>query len=156
MILAATGHRPPRLGGYNQLFYLSLFMFAMKQLEFLKPKCVYVGMALGWDTAVAKAAYTMSIPYIACIPNKQQSSKWIEEDREIYNFLIRHAKEFYIASSEYSHESYIIRDRYMVDSSDNILALFDGTEKGGTWQTVKYALEQEKMVHNVWDDWVNT
>lgn len=153
MILSATGHRPPRLGGYDNWMYDNLLKFATRQLEFFKPKLIYVGMALGWDTAVAKAAYTLDIPYIACIPNTQQSSKWVSEDQEIYHFLLRHAKEFYIASAEYSTISYFVRDRYMVDNSDSVLALFDGTEKGGTWQTVKYALEKEKIVFNVWDDW---
>ena len=31
------------------------------------------------------------------------------------------------------------RNRYMVDKSQMVIAVFNGEEKGGTWYTIKYA-----------------
>ena len=42
-------------------------------------------------------------------------------------------------TENYSKQSYYIRDKYMVDHCDVLLAVWDGKKVGGTWLTVKYA-----------------
>ena len=32
-----------------------------------------------------------------------------------------------------------VRDRYMVNNCDVLIAVWDGIEKGGVWETVEYA-----------------
>lgn len=34
----------------------------------------------------------------------------------------------------------------MVDKSDIVIAVFNGTEKGGTWDTISYAQKQNKPI----------
>ena len=41
------------------------------------------------------------------------------------------------------------RNRYMVDKSDIVLAIWNGTKKGGTWNTIKYALSKGKKVRYI-------
>jgi predicted Rossmann fold nucleotide-binding protein DprA/Smf involved in DNA uptake len=62
MILAFTGHRPSKLGGYGSDVDLKLTRLATKVLDDLKPEQVISGMALGWDQAVAFAAIRAKIP----------------------------------------------------------------------------------------------
>jgi len=38
------------------------------------------------------------------------------------------------------------RNKYMVDKSDLILAVWNGNKKGGTWDTIKYALKKKKKI----------
>ena len=39
-----------------------------------------------------------------------------------------------------------IRNRWMVDNSDLVLAVFDGKKEGGTWNCVKYAKSKNKEI----------
>jgi hypothetical protein len=76
MILAATGHRPDKLGGYDLSIYRKLVGLAYSYLRKQTPDVVISGMALGWDQAVAEAAVKASTPFIAAIPFRGQESKW--------------------------------------------------------------------------------
>ena len=38
------------------------------------------------------------------------------------------------------------RNKYMVDQSDLVIAVWDGKKVGGTWNTIKYAKSKEKQV----------
>ena len=38
------------------------------------------------------------------------------------------------------------RNRYMVDKADIVLAVWNGEEKGGTWDTIKYARSKNKTI----------
>lgn len=38
------------------------------------------------------------------------------------------------------------RNRYMVDKSDIVIAVFYGIEKGGTWHTINYAQKNKKLI----------
>ncbi len=39
------------------------------------------------------------------------------------------------------------RNEYMVNQSNLILAIWNQTEKGGTWNTIRYARERQKNIH---------
>ena len=38
------------------------------------------------------------------------------------------------------------RNRYMVDRSDYVLAVWNGKQHGGTWYTMGYAIKQQKQL----------
>ncbi|MBD2505253.1 hypothetical protein H6G83_32415 [Anabaena azotica FACHB-119] len=60
-IIAATGHRPTKLGGYSPAVLSRLTDLATAYFERISPTQVISGMALGWDTAIAiKRAVTPS------------------------------------------------------------------------------------------------
>ena len=82
MILAATGHRPDKLGGYSHDILVRLTEFAQHQIRVLGPEKVISGMALGWDQAVALATISLEIPLIAAIPFEGQESVWPEKSQK--------------------------------------------------------------------------
>ena len=41
------------------------------------------------------------------------------------------------------------RNRYMVDNSDIVLAIWNGKETGGTWNTIKYARSKNKEIRYI-------
>ena len=54
-----------------------------------------------------------------------------------------------IHAEQYYKGCYARRNRYMVDQSQRIIAVYDGRPAGGTAATVRYA--KEKDVWIVWD-----
>ena len=63
MIVAGTGHRPNKLGGYNNESFLKLVNIAEDALKQMEVTEVISGMALGWDMALAQAAINLNIPF---------------------------------------------------------------------------------------------
>ena len=76
MIIAGTGHRPDKLGGYSDDVLSKLIKLARTTLFDLKPKKVISGMALGWDMALAYAALALTEPEVVAVaPTKTPASK---------------------------------------------------------------------------------
>ena len=152
-IVTLTGHRPQKLPCKFDLTHpwFKSYKKVLKQtLADLNPKLIITGMALGHDMWGAMWAYKNGVEYDAYIPFKGQEKRWNKKDRQMYHFLLSHARGVKIASEKFSYESYIIRDKWMVDDGDIVLALNSGN-KSGTNTTVEYALKKGKEVINIWD-----
>lgn len=152
MILSVTGHRPDKLGGYSPEAAGILFDTAIIVLKkYPNITQVISGMALGWDTAIAKAAINMGIPFVAAVPFKEQPSKWPEASQVLYFSLLSLAKEVrYVSESGYSAAKMQIRNEWMVDQADKVAALWNGSI-GGTMNCVNYAHKVGKPVDQYWD-----
>lgn len=166
MRVSATGHRPDKLGGWDNygdcLPHLTRFAkFMMLKLDAKQEiKAAISGLALGWDTAWALAALELRIPLIAAIPFDGQHSRWRREQQELYDKIVGKAHETVIVTdvTTKSHRFEIAqaldkRNRWMVDNSELVAGLHNGT-KGGTNNCVIYAKFKERRLHNVWDNWV--
>lgn len=152
MTLAFTGHRPPKLGGYESAAINRVKTFAYDYLKKASPKKVISGMALGWDTAVARAAIKLKIPLIAAVPFAGQESKWRLRDQEMYRYLLQYASIVHVVSPDgYSPEKMQIRNQWMVDNCDVLVALWNGSD-GGTANCIEYA-QGKKPVVNLWEAW---
>jgi uncharacterized phage-like protein YoqJ len=152
MIYAGTGHRPNKLGGYSKEVNRKLLDVARRNLE----GCTTVisGMALGWDMALAHAARMEGIPFIAAVPFKGQERIWPKESQESYYDMLRAAKEVvYVCEEGYAPWKMQVRNQWMVDHCDVVLALWNGSS-GGTGNCVEYADKVGKPIKNVWDDFV--
>ncbi len=154
MILAVTGHRPPKLGGYTIEAGERLYRFATRKLAELDPESVITGMALGFDTAVARACLYLNIPYVAAIPFIGQESQWPLSSQATYEFLLKNAASVEIVTDGgYTAEAMQLRNEWMVDNGTDVGALWNGTA-GGTGNCVKYAEKHHKPVLNFWDEWL--
>jgi uncharacterized phage-like protein YoqJ len=155
MRLAVTGHRPDKLGGYKTDVYRRLRQLAKRKIEELKPELVLTGMALGWDQAVADACVDLGVPFEACVPFNGQEKIWPDKSKLHYKELLMLAKEvIYVCEPVFAPWKMIRRNEYMVDNSDHLLALWNGTD-GGTGKTCKYALKVGREITNCWEDWRN-
>jgi len=154
LIIAGTGHRPEKLGGYSNTVRERLTDLAAAYLSSRNPTKVISGMALGWDTAIALAAIKLHIPLIAAVPFKGQESRWQLPDRERFNYILSVASEIVIVSDGgYSASKMMVRNAWMVDHCDRLLALHDGSS-GGTGNCVNYAIRKDVPTDNVWKSWV--
>jgi uncharacterized phage-like protein YoqJ len=161
-IIAGTGHRPEKLGGYNESVFTRLTALCKASLQKMQATEVLSGMALGFDLALATAAVELQIPLIAAVPFREQDDKWNESDRERYEYLlfqtkkivyVDEVKDYAINQPGYSPQKIHKRNEYMVDNCHEVLALFDGIASG-TGNCVKYAESLNKPIFNVWNSWV--
>jgi uncharacterized phage-like protein YoqJ len=148
MILGITGHRYKDIGG-NVLpnpTYNFVCSQIEKQFRDLKPEKIITGMALGADLFAASIANKLQIPFIAAIPFADQEACWKDSDKKIYHKLIDKASEVLIISEGgFANYKYQIRNQYIVDNSDKLLAIWNGT-KSGTGNCVEYAKKMKKEI----------
>lgn len=135
MKVALTGHRPERLRGHEA----EVREWIEQQFKTNNFSKAYCGMAQGADQIFGSVAKENDIPIVCCLPFPKKKYHPFEE------YLMDGAW-IYTAGQEYNKQNYFIRDKYMVDQSDVLLAVWDGIEFGGTYNTIKYAKEQGKKI----------
>jgi uncharacterized phage-like protein YoqJ len=151
MIVAFTGHRPNKLGGYKipNPTYNEIRFRIERKLIGLQPDKIISGMALGVDQWAAELAFALEIPFIAAIPFHGQESAWPTSSQETYKTLLKEAHEIVIVSEGgYSAHKMQIRNEGMVDHCDKLIAVWDGTP-GGTANCVSYAKNKGKEIIRV-------
>jgi len=140
-IIAFSGHRPNKLGGYNlpNPTYIYVCQEIDKLLRQLNPDKVISGMALGVDQWAANIAMKLNIPVLAAVPFEGQEKKWPPKSQNIYHKLINKCSEVvYICPPGYTNKKMQIRNMWMVDQCDILIGIHDGSE-GGTGNCLKYA-----------------
>lgn len=148
MIVSFTGHRPNKLGGYNlpNPTYLHVCKQIHKVLREINPDKVISGMALGVDQWAANIALRLGLPLVAAVPFVGQEKAWPEKSQKIFNILLGKASEYHIVSEgDYTAQKMQIRNEWMVDRADTVIAVWDGTP-GGTGNCVKYAESKFKKI----------
>lgn len=153
-ILAGTGHRPDKIiykgqNAYNSKVFNILSDFIEEHLKVLNPTLVITGMALGFDQALAMACINSNIKFHAYIPCPNQDLKWTKDSKILYKNLLEKAEKQVIISKEYTVNCMQKRNEHMVDATDKILALFNGS-KGGTYNCIQYT---NKPLINLWESW---
>lgn len=155
-MLAVTGHRPDKLGGYTADADLRLRTFARLVLPQLlaatRTEHVITGMALGWDQAVALACVDLKVPYTAAVPFPEQDSRWPEASRIRWASLCAQAHTVVTVTPAYSGANLQRRNEWMVDHGSALAALWNGTS-GGTANCVGYAQRRGAPVIGVWQHW---
>lgn len=105
------------------------------------------GMARGGDLYFAEAVLELREKYpdvlLECArPCESQSSRWPEEERRRYDNILDRCNYETMVQHTYDRGCMMRRNRYMVDHSSRVIALYDGVPKGGTAQTLAYALRK--------------
>lgn len=141
MRVALTGHRPERLRGQE----VQVSKFISQQLKELyeptKENVAYCSMALGADSIFAMdTMINKNYDLICCYPFHKKMSDFEE-------FFNKKYKTVFVSETKYnSNKQYFLRDKYMVDNCDVLLAVWDGVEQGGIWLTIKYARKCGKKI----------
>ncbi len=105
------------------------------------------GMAMGCDLYFCEilVALRQKYPDItieAAIPCETQASRWRESERERYFRLVEQCNIETMVSRAYTCDCMMKRNKYMVDKSSVLIAVFDGT-LGGTMKTIMYAKKKK-------------
>ena len=179
MNICFTGHRPSKLGGYNwnskknkQIMnsiretVINIYN-NMVDDETLRVK---VGGALGIDQMAFAICYDLieegyNIELIVCVPFKDQPKMWPNKSKLLYKDQLNKADEViyvdrltntkYINANNkidiYVQNKMQLRNIYMVDDSDIVIAYWDGS-KGGTDNCIKYAKSLNKKIINLYEN----
>ena len=111
-----------------------------------------VGMALGFDTmcfnVLEQIRKEKNIKIIACIPCLEQDKYFTESQKTEYARMVKSADEKRIFSEKYTSYCMHRRNCYMVDKS-SVLVAYLRKSFGGTYNTVKYAEKQKKLIVNI-------
>ena len=154
MIVAGTGHRPDKLGGYGHAVRMKLVTLARDWLETRKDVTkVISGGALGWDQALAEAAQELTIPTVMALPFEGFETKWPKESQEFLHSLMNPAEVVFVSDPGYAAWKMQTRNQWMVDHCDAVVALWDGSD-GGTANCVEYAKKVGKPIINLWSEYV--
>ncbi len=107
-------------------------------------KCFLSGMAQGIDTYAAECVISLKTLYpdiklIAAVPFPQQAKTWQLADKERYNSILSRCDEVVMVSPRRVEGVYHIRNRYMVDNADYLIAVYSPKINGGSKYTVEYA-----------------
>lgn len=104
------------------------------------------GMAQGSDLIFCEEVidfrdYRTDVTIEAAIPCETQCKNWPEHTRNRYYRLVSQCDAETLLQTMYTSDCMLRRNRYMVDKSSVLIAVYDGTV-GGTMQTVRYAKRQ--------------
>ena len=108
------------------------------------------GMATGADLYFGEAVVALrdehpDVTLEAAIPFEGQSAKWPRELRKRYFRLAEECDSQTVLHSIYTPDCMMDRNRYMVDNSSLLIAVYNGTP-GGTQNTILYAMRENVPV----------
>lgn len=157
MKVALTGHRPQRLGlpeDIGDKRWDKIETWIIKQLFKLYKTATnngedligYCGMASGCDIEfgyiISITSYVATGMKLACVlPCKDYNSS-----SQYYNQLKAEADEWIELADEFYKGCDNVRDQYMVDHCDVLIAVWDGIKSGGVWSTIRKAQKADKQI----------
>jgi len=111
------------------------------------------GGAQGFDTMAALAVLRLRpeypwIRFILVLPCIDQTDRWADADKRMYNQILRQADKVVYVMGNYTRGCMQARNRHLVDGS-GVCACYLTRPEGGTAYTVQYAGEQGLRVINL-------
>ena len=151
-----TGYRPSKLPVLNDKTaegYKWLYNCLKEEMEELIEKgvCYFqTGMAQGIDLLCAEIVIELQLKYnihlFAAIPCINQTNGWSAEDKIAYERILKSCSGITnITDEEYKTGCMAKRNRFLVETAQYILAVYDG-KKGGTMSTLNYAMKQGRTI----------
>ena len=110
------------------------------------------GMARGVDMWAAEAVLRLKetryahLRLIAAVPYAGQDDRWSMADQFRYDGLLYRCTGIITLSSVYYRGCLLARNRFMVDNAHHLIAVYNGSDKGGTAYTVNYARRCERHI----------
>ena len=160
MKCCVTGHRPKGFPFERQDYIFSY----LKYMELLEQEieCLIregythfiTGMAEGADLDFAKTVLFLRdqgepITLEAALPYPLKPSKKMTAYSEARDDVLLCCNQKHIVSPYFHQGCMQKRNKYMVDQSDIVLAIWNGERTGGTWNTIAYAQTQNKTIRYI-------
>ena len=155
-----TGHRKLNGQYYNQINpsveWYTLKEYLNTTLRFFMVNSIdhYIsGLAIGVDmlgaecVAHARSTVDFDVRLTGAMPFPSQASRWPANTRQHWEYVCSLCNEVVSTSPDPYHPSKMqIRNIWMVDNSDYVIAIWNGTRKGGTWNCMEYAQSTNKPI----------
>ena len=148
-----TGHRPDKLPWGTDEKRADCLELKARLAQALERACeagfrhFICGMARGADLYFAEAVLELQerrpdVTLEGARPCESQAQAWPERERRRYEEILDRCNYETLVQHTYDRGCMMRRNRYMVDRSARIIAVYDGVPKGGTAQTLAYALRK--------------
>ena len=168
MTMMVTGHRKlvpagwaespwpennPQIQRHHTSIYLA--MYEHVKAYAIKGNTTFItGMAIGADQLFAQAVIRLlddGIPcrIIAAVPFKGQESIWPVHQKEIYHTILSRCEVNYVCEPGYAPYKMQRRNEWMVNMANEVLAVWDGLESGGTFNAMMYAIKKGKVINRL-------
>lgn len=155
---AFTGHRPKSFPWkYNEIApgCVLLKEVLAEQIKMLADRGVtdfFSGMAQGVDLWSGQIVLDLqkenpALKLHCVLPCKGQESKWTASAQERYHSILTQANEVVYVGQEYSKDCMLERNRWLVEHSSILLAVYNGSFRSGTGATVRYARQRGKELY---------
>lgn len=153
-----TGHRPQNLPfGFDERNPDCIWLKQRLETEIRRlityehTTCFYSGMGLGVDQWAAEIVLKLREKYsyirLKCVlPCETQAEFWTEPQRDRYFSIVEQCDEEIMLQGPYTKGCMQKRNKFMVDSSNIVLAVWNGEEASGTGSTVRYAQKKEREI----------
>jgi len=157
-----TGHRPDKLGGWDEKNETAkavkrwLWKAIKRAIKGGHTRFIS-GAALGVDTWAAEAVHELKTEYpeirlILAIPFPDQASKWKDAAKTRWNRLVDICDELIVVAPNPPDDSpkwwyarlLHNRNQYMVDHAHSGIAVWNGVEKGGTFDCIGRAKKKKR------------
>lgn len=149
-ICAFTGHRPKSFSWkYDETASECLLLKEMlkKEIEKLLDCGVtdfYSGLAEGVDTWAAQIVLALreknpTLKLHCILPCRDQAKKWEASAQKRHQNILEQANSVICLSESYYDGCMLNRNKYLVEHSSILLAVYDGNWRSGTGMTVRYA-----------------
>jgi uncharacterized phage-like protein YoqJ len=151
--VAFTGHRPEKIGGYDENHPMRIAVKnaiadalkrAVAKYGATREIIVVTGGALGVDTDAAREAYKLGLKYVVARPCSDHGQYFKGQDSQArYKKMLALAHEVVLVNDKPydlagKGECLHARNRWMVDNCDAVVAIWDGSPSG-TSNCVNYA-----------------
>lgn len=153
-----TGHRPDKLpwgtdeGDPRCLDLKRRLGEALERAYEAGCRHFICGMARGADLYFAQAVLALrdchpGVTLEGARPCESQADGWPEADRSRYQAILDQCDYETLVQHRYDRGCMMRRNRYMVDHSARIIAVYNGVPRGGTAQTLLYAMRRGLETH---------
>ncbi len=154
---AFTGHRPHKFPWrYNEADSRCVALKAtlVEQITALVETGVtqyYSGGADGTDLWCAEIVLALreknpAIKLHCILPCTTQAEKWSASSRELYRSVLERADSIVYVSRDYHKNCMLDRNRFLVEHSSVLLAVYNGARRSGTGATVAYARKMGREI----------
>lgn len=112
------------------------------------------GMARGCDLYCAEAVLELreaepDVLLECARPCESQADGWPAAERERYQSILERCNFETLVQHSYDRFCMMRRNRYMADRSGRLIAVYNGVPKGGTYQTLAYAMKKGLAIHTI-------
>lgn len=157
---AFTGHRPAKFKwGYNEQHPDCVKLKLQLEREVAKlceqgVTTFITGMAQGVDQWAALSVLKLketfpTIRLVCALPCEGQTKGWTEDAKRRYDTILGQADATHFISREYTKDCMIVRNHWMIDHAQFVLAVYDGSYRGGTGATVRYAQQKGRQITHI-------
>jgi len=160
--IAITGHRPDAflVSHYTpeMVKHIADGIVCSMAREYGKDLCFNLGGAMGVDLWVGEACIEHNVKFHLYLPFHPtiQARYWSDDLKAELDRQMQKAVGIDIVDpdpkSTYHVARYQERNKCMVDSAQFVIAFWVGKRRGGTFNAMKYALSQSKVVLNAIDE----